>query len=431
MVTTVRGTRARLVLLVALNVAPAAAAQSFATPISGIPELVPDLVPTIERTIVLPIDDMLLDPDRIPGSTTTIYHPSLGVIERPRPSISNDPAVGLLHLHDADGRALPPCTAFLVASDIVVSAAHCSDYRTGAADARDRFALNSSHAPLRVLELVVAPQRGTTAEERAGSDLLIALLVDDAPSSIRHFELANRIPSTYELTKVLGWGCTTHSSSDNALRQIGYYWGLRTAQPILCEGDSGGPVLIDGSRRVAAVASRYVCSANDRRRTACGTPRNPQRDYFATVADATNKSFMHAISELWKRRYRATKHPLHRSVVLATSTDGTCVCRVTSTSTATCDQTCLESLASPVTVRVEPTAGSASSQAATRTGTQLRWSTPVTSLRVPIRWSGSRTGVDWLFASSDGVDVTFASTPPPTSALTLGFDPTGQIYHRN
>ena len=161
------------------------------------------------------------------------------------------------------------CTASLIDQQAILTAAHCVDYRSGQGRAGDRFIVSRLNGRSLHTESFGVAAYKSLGSVPGAADLAIAALSRPVPNSIA-------VPIALSATKVatsvpavvLGYGCIERETGVGAFtkRRAAITWPLGPNHPVLCKGDSGGPVLIQHNTGVEMVAvnSAYWEDPNDR-----------------------------------------------------------------------------------------------------------------------------------------------------------------------
>ena len=136
----------------------------------------------------------------------------------------------------------------MVAPNVIMTAAHCVDFRTGAYS--DNFtirAADGSRPAYRIVE-IVSYSRG----QLGSSDVSLGRLATPVPASVATpAGVAAADPPRGETLTIYGFGCTARGrSTDWQKRKFSFPMGSVSRN--LCPGDSGGPVMTAGG----AVLSR-------------------------------------------------------------------------------------------------------------------------------------------------------------------------------
>lgn len=182
-------------------------------------------------------DSIDLDPnyttDEVVGGTVTLDNPHIG-------SISG-------------------CTATLVAPNVIITAAHCVDFRSGSYS--DTFTIRKADGTThrsRITE-IVSYSRG----ELGPSDITVGRLAADVPSSVATpAPLAAADPARGETITIYGYGCTRRGSgTDWQKRRFSFPMG--TTSRNLCPGDSGGPVITPRGEVLRINSGYYTHTGED------------------------------------------------------------------------------------------------------------------------------------------------------------------------
>lgn len=183
-----------------------------------------------------------------------------------------DSDVFLLELH-LDGGRTALCSATLISSKILLTAAHCVDPASHGSATLTARAMNkpddtnlSTSDFIDAAELHLHPQ-WSAGSPTSGYDLALVLLVR-APANATPRPLSRSVPVQGAPLRVIGYGRTAAGTADSGTRRsantsitsvtadhldLGVAGSLGT-----CVGDSGGPALVtgtDGVERVAGVHS--------------------------------------------------------------------------------------------------------------------------------------------------------------------------------
>jgi secreted trypsin-like serine protease len=186
--------------------------------------------------------------DLIGGSETTAY-----------------PAIGILQLPDKPGW-VDNCTGTLVASNVVLTAAHCVKYHSGG-EGGWFFAYDGSRGH----SFQVAESKAYASSGPGSNDLALVRLREHVPSSVaRPAQLAHSRPNDGALVTDYGYGCTSlNNNSFGVKRRRSHRFGQPIAE--LCPGDSGGPQVDGLTGAIFEVNSGYTT--------------NPRGDIYAHVYD--------------------------------------------------------------------------------------------------------------------------------------------------
>jgi Trypsin len=168
------------------------------------------------------------------------------------------------------------CTATLVAPNVIVTAAHCVSYRTiEAPNSTDWYALYRVVSNGRTYEYQVDALRSYSSSAPNGRDVALARLRTPVPASIATpMQLAREFPTNGTSMYSYGIGSNTSNPDDrttvdatdtvnkNRLDYVLNHYGF-WFQPAIgtikgSPGDSGGPHMPLGSRRVAFVWSGHI-----------------------------------------------------------------------------------------------------------------------------------------------------------------------------
>jgi len=188
------------------------------------------------------------------------------------------PATGALMYSDGSGSS-PGCTGTLIAPDAVLTAAHCLDpLFTGGAVPSFTLALDANAAtPADVVagrEAHQHPSFDIDVEPGGLGDwydigvLLLASPIDDVPPEILPTPEEAASLSAGQTVLLVGYGLTSNDSYDLGVKYDGAADLVQVASSELlisqpgqqqnCNGDSGGPALVDlgGGRRLVGTVSR-------------------------------------------------------------------------------------------------------------------------------------------------------------------------------
>ena len=167
------------------------------------------------------------------------------------------------------------CTATLVGSRTVLTAAHCLHD----ASAYSFVLGEKSYAAAKVIahpewtEVSSLPELPNADWKFSVNDIGVLLLVDQVVG-IEPMRLATRTPTVGQTVTLVGFGVTSTGGGgqknkvDNVVGNVGAsfvlfgnYGGLVGGDGLTCTGDSGGPALVveEGEERVLAVHSMAIC----------------------------------------------------------------------------------------------------------------------------------------------------------------------------
>lgn len=154
------------------------------------------------------------------------------------------------------------CTGTLVASNVVLSAAHCFDRESGARSVGD-FVIDRTSGSRAFATTEVKVFGDGSGED----DVALVRLASPVPGDVARPLAIATSPAQGEVT-MWGYGCTARparipSGEGNVItsgepedkRKVIFVWGSTTSHS--CPGDSGGPV-VDARGRIVAVVSGYV-----------------------------------------------------------------------------------------------------------------------------------------------------------------------------
>jgi hypothetical protein len=189
------------------------------------------------------------------------------------------PAIGRLYVSGRGG-----CTATLISSRVILTAAHCFGFDTNLSNLgtqtdppRNTFA-SSLNAIFYTYNSF--PPAGQQAQQQFSvrrafmvgtnfgeKDLAIAEIDSDInPQYAPPIQVATSVPEQGAQVTGYGYGCTVNGGGvDNQKRQHGAQWQastFNTNPPLGCPGDSGGPIL-DSAGKIIAVFSYGTAGVND------------------------------------------------------------------------------------------------------------------------------------------------------------------------
>jgi secreted trypsin-like serine protease len=167
------------------------------------------------------------------------------------------PAIGILYFN---GKM---CTASLIRPDVGITAAHCFDWMNvhstqewqGASFTIQRNATSKFSYPVR--DNLVLGRPGN--DRQPGSDDIAVFRLARPVSSIIAIPMVLRTstPGWGTNVQIYGYGCTnrdTHAGVGTK-RVVDHVQG--TPLTVLCPGDSGGPMIVKGTRQIFAINSGY------------------------------------------------------------------------------------------------------------------------------------------------------------------------------
>lgn len=150
------------------------------------------------------------------------------------------------------------CTATLVGPQLVVTAAHCVDYRSReAVGAYGEFEIRPGPTEARSFRITrIASFMRNPAEVIGPDDVALLELAEPVPASLATpAPIARAAPRAGTSAVIYGYGCQVRGGGGRFAKQkIAIRWGEETAN--LCPGDSGGPT-ITAEGAVARTNSGY------------------------------------------------------------------------------------------------------------------------------------------------------------------------------
>jgi hypothetical protein len=201
------------------------------------------------------------------GTNPTTQNPSqlVATLLLPAQVESSVPAVGQLYTSvqrtDGTGKIsfdVAYCTATLVAPRVVLTAAHCVDYKSALGRSGDAFQVTTSvHNLTRnfVYDVDLYKSLGGTV---GPNDLALVKLKSDVPPEVAQPAELRKDPITPAAkVRIFGFGCTDRTAPDVGLytkRSVEVPWPIDATLPILCPGDSGGPVAVTADQKIQVVA---------------------------------------------------------------------------------------------------------------------------------------------------------------------------------
>jgi|GEM_PF-980890 len=169
------------------------------------------------------------------------------------------PEIGRLHFSNNGF-----CTGTLVAKNVVITAAHCVDYRSPRESSNTEygyFVVERSDSPASWYPITGIKSFGRNAGER---DIALLKLANEVPShvatptTLAHEEIA----AGSEIT-IFGYGCTERERQRGSGIKRAFETSVQNTFN-LCPGDSGGPVVIGRNGPVLHINSAfYVHSGRD------------------------------------------------------------------------------------------------------------------------------------------------------------------------
>jgi V8-like Glu-specific endopeptidase len=189
------------------------------------------------------------------GGTATFEHPDVGLVELP---IANKPGWAEY------------CTGTLVAPRVVITAAHCVDYKSKGAGNYGHFYVDRSASERHAFSIVQIHAYGTGLGK---DDISLLRLGANVPASVASpTGISPTNPPNGINVVDYGYGCTTLKNVSNngfgtKRKFVHVQGGPITA---LCPGDSGGPMM--WSKGVFAINSGYNTGSD---------PTKPTSDIFA------------------------------------------------------------------------------------------------------------------------------------------------------
>ncbi len=151
------------------------------------------------------------------------------------------------------------CTATLVAPNVIITAAHCVDYRSGAYG--DNFTIRRADGSVNRYRLVeiISYSRG----QLGPNDITLGRLDRNVPPEVASpAPIASSDPAPGETLTIYGYGCTARGrGTDWQKRKFSFPMG--TTSRNLCPGDSGGPVMTASGAVLRINSGYYTNSGTD------------------------------------------------------------------------------------------------------------------------------------------------------------------------
>ncbi|MBZ0120173.1 MAG: S1 family peptidase [Sandaracinaceae bacterium] len=157
------------------------------------------------------------------------------------------------------------CTATLVRPNVALTAAHCVHFLKGNAtdwtlELNDQPSLRSRCA----LSFTTGSLDTSTARWQPDlQDRDIALVQLSSPARGSTLRMSVGRPSGAEQVEVVGAGCRNHGRGAGIRFVASGEWGAMSSADLVCDGDSGGPVVRNGDA-IAGIAVSYVDRAASR-----------------------------------------------------------------------------------------------------------------------------------------------------------------------
>ncbi|MFN3197302.1 MAG: trypsin-like serine protease [Bradymonadia bacterium] len=155
------------------------------------------------------------------------------------------------------------CTATLIRTNVIVTAAHCVDYQT-----RQGGQLGEFNIDLGAGNKQSFPIDAYISYSRSGvnsNDIALARLSRPVPSNVaRPTTIASRTPNQGDLVSWYGYGCGRRNSQNdpNTFRKQRLVFNLQQSDNS-CPGDSGGPTVVGNDGGVFRVTSGYAIPGGD------------------------------------------------------------------------------------------------------------------------------------------------------------------------